>query len=137
MILLDTNIFLELLLDRKGASDCEHLLSTISTGKIEAVTTHFTVHAIEVLLRIEERVMPFLRNLENSKGLYVYDTGISEEIAASILSKRLKRDFDDTIQYYTAKRLGAEAIVSYDKHFDGLDIPRVEPPQILRETSKG
>lgn len=43
-------------------------------------------------------------------------------------------DFDDALQYYAAKRLGVEAIVSYDKHFDKLDVPRTEPFHILRKT---
>ncbi|MHB1709637.1 MAG: hypothetical protein ACYCT2_09210 [Thermoplasmataceae archaeon] len=38
--------------------------------------------------------------------------------------------FDDAMQYYVAKKLGAEAIVSFDHDFDNLDIRRLEPNQI-------
>jgi len=44
----------------------------------------------------------------------------------------IKRDFDDALQYYVAKKLGAKAIVSFDKHFDGLDVPRLEPKQVIQ-----
>jgi len=47
LILLDTNIFLELLLDQKRAAECENLLDLISKGRMEAAITHFTVHAVE------------------------------------------------------------------------------------------
>lgn len=133
MILLDTNIFLELLLGREGAPDCENLLQAISKGTLEATATHFTIHAVEAVLRNEESITTFLRNLENSQGLYVYDTSITEEIATAMISKHLKRDFDDTLQYYVARKLGAEAIISYDKHLDGLDLPRVEPAEALQQ----
>ncbi len=136
MILLDTNIFLELQLGRERSADCEALLKATSTGKIEATATHFAIHAVEAILRRNEPLTTFLRNLENSQGLYIYETSIADEIATAMLSKSLKRDFDDTLQYYTAKKLGADAIVSYDKHFDGLDIPRVEPAEILSQQRK-
>ncbi len=132
MILLDTNIFLELQLGRERAADCEELLNATSAGKIETTATHFAIHAVEAILRGSEPITTFLRNLENSQGLYIYETSIADEIATAMLSKSLKRDFDDALQYYTAKKLGADAIVSYDKHFDGLDIPRIEPPEALK-----
>jgi predicted nucleic acid-binding protein len=47
------------------------------------------------------------------------------------LMKDLGRDFDDALQYYVAKKLGANAIISFDKHFDGLDVPRLEPKDAI------
>ncbi len=45
----------------------------------------------------------------------------------ALLAERIGRDFDDTLQHFVAKKLGAEAIVSFDRHFDGLDLARIEP----------
>jgi predicted nucleic acid-binding protein len=50
LILLDTGVFLELLLGQKKAPECEELLASISEGKTEAVVTHFTAHAVEAVL---------------------------------------------------------------------------------------
>lgn len=47
------------------------------------------------------------------------------------LAKRIGLDFDDAMQYYVASKLGADAIASYDSDFDGLDVPRVEPKDLL------
>ena len=132
MILIDTNVFLELLLGQEKAQDCEVLLDEVSKGKIEAVTTHFTVHAVEAALGSGQPLITFLRNLENSDGLAIYYTGISEEISAAMLTERMELNFDDALQYYVAKRLGAEVIVSFDRHFDNLDVPRVEPQQFVK-----
>ncbi|MEM4658733.1 MAG: hypothetical protein QXX77_09980 [Candidatus Methanosuratincola sp.] len=41
MILIDTNIFLELLMDQPNAEDCERLLSAVSEGKVEALVTRY------------------------------------------------------------------------------------------------
>lgn len=136
MILLDTNIFLELLLDQKRAAECENLLDLISKGKMEATITHFTVHAVEAALPDAKSLATFLRNLEHSVGLSVYDTNLSEEMATALISEKIGLDFDDTLQYYVAKKLGADAIVSFDEHFDRLDVRRVEPRDLLRTTQK-
>ena len=54
-------------------------------------------------------------------------------MAAALISQKIKRDFDDTLQYYVAEKLGADAIVSYDEHFDDLDIRRMEPQELLQK----
>ncbi|MDW8034281.1 MAG: PIN domain-containing protein [Nitrososphaerota archaeon] len=131
MFLIDTNIFLELFLNREKAEECEKLLERVSKGDLEAIVTRFSIHAIEAILNNPNYILVFLRNIENSLGLTTYDTTIDDEIAVSIVMGEKKMDFDDALQYYVAKKLGAEAIVSFDKHFDNLDIPRKEPKEIL------
>jgi predicted nucleic acid-binding protein len=131
LILLDTNIFLELLMGQKRAPECEQLLELISKGDMEAAVTHFAVHDVEAALVTGENLEAFLRNLEHSVGLYVYETNLADEMAVALMSKKIGLDFDDTLQYYVAKRLGVDAIVSFDEHFDGLDLQRVEPRDLL------
>ena len=132
--MLDTNIFLELMMGQSRAADCEALLDAVSKGRTEGVVTHFSVHAVEAALGSGEPLLAFLRNLENSLALTVFQTGLADEISAAMLTKRKSVDFDDALQYYVAKRLGVEAIVSYDKHFDKLDVPRAEPSQLIKKT---
>lgn len=131
MFLIDTNIFLELFLDREKADECERLLEEVSNGDLESVVTRFSIHAIEAILNDPKLILIFLRNIENSLGLTVYDTTMDEEIAVSMIMEEKKLDFDDALQYYVAKKLGVEAIVSFDKHFDKLDIPRKEPREVI------
>lgn len=128
MMLIDTNIFLEALLGRARASQCRALLDRLAAGGLDGVVTHFSIHSIEAILeRSGGDVTAFLRTVDQTAGLYVYDTSIADEIGASLLTKTTKVDFDDALQYYVAKKMGADAIVSFDRHFDGLDVPRVEP----------
>lgn len=131
MLLVDTNIFLELFLGQEKADECERFLQKVSIGELEAVVSKFTIHAIEALLNNSTLILAFLRNVEGSLGLTVYETSIEEDMAVSILMDKVKLDFDDAVQYYLAKKLGVEAIVSYDKHFDKVDIKRKEPLDFL------
>ena len=134
MILIDTNIFLEAALGQEKSDDCQELLTAISESKIEATVTHFTVHGVAAVLARGQRVLDFFRAIEGSQGLTVYDSSIIDELSIAILSEKISRDFDDTMQYFVAEKIGAEAIVSFDRHFDGLPIPRIEPAQILSES---
>lgn len=124
---------LELLLGQKKALECKGLLDRVATGRTQAVMTHFSLHAIEAVLNDADLNLKLLRNIENSLGMTLYDTSIDDEMSTAILMKEIGRDFDDTLQYYVAKKMGAEAIISFDRHFDGLDIPRIEPSRVFQE----
>jgi len=131
LILIDTNIFLEMLLGRSKAEQCKALLDMISEGRAESAVTHFSIHSVEAIMRNNGgELTSFLRALDLTVGLYVFDKTLADEFSASILTGTTKLDFDDAIQYYAAKKLGAAAIVSFDHHFDDLDIPRLEPHQV-------
>ncbi|MEM2534154.1 MAG: PIN domain-containing protein [Candidatus Nezhaarchaeales archaeon] len=105
MLLIDANVFLELFLGQEKADECERFLHKVSVGGLEAVISKFTIHAIEALLNNSTLILAFLRNVEGSLGLNVYETSIEEEIAASMLMDKVKLDFNDAIQYYLAKKI--------------------------------
>jgi len=131
--LLDTNIFLELLLDQEKAKECYLLISKVADGKIKCFISNFTLHSIEVLMYRKEKLKElkeFLVTLKNFKGLKIYFTDINEEIELLKASDRFNLDIDDAFQYYIAKR-NCLQIVSFDKHFDKTDIKRIEPAEII------
>ena len=72
----------------------------------------------------------FLSSLTCYKGLRIYPTDLTNEIKATELALQNKLDMDDAIQYAIALDTNVEAIVSFDKHFNKLKIPRIEPHQI-------
>ncbi len=130
-ITLDTSVFVEMLLAQERADECKSLLDSIAEGDRDAVVSHFTLHAIEAMIRSPQKLSEFLQDVESSKGLKTYDTTLSDERSVVILSDKMRLDFDDSVQYYVAKFTGSSAIVSFDKHFDDLDIPRIEPSDVL------
>ena len=135
-ITVDTNVFVELILAQKRAEECEALLRAVGEGRIKGFISHFSLHAIEAMYPAgDKRLQEFLLTIERSRGLTIYETTLSDELSAAILSQKFSLDFGDTIQYYVAKKTGSVAIVSFDKHFEGLDIPRRDPAQILNDMS--
>lgn len=135
MILVDTNVFLEFLTGQKRADECGSLLARLSKGDEEGTVTRFTLHAIEALSD-PGSVGAFLSNVERSMGLAVYDTDTAEEGEAAKVAENAGLDFDDALQYYVAKKVGARAIVSFDRHFDGLDVPRKSPAEVADARSR-
>ncbi|MBI3859146.1 MAG: type II toxin-antitoxin system VapC family toxin [Thaumarchaeota archaeon] len=130
MILVDTNIFLEHLLGRENADECQSLLELLSKGDMQAVVTRFSLHRIEAVYS-DPLLADFLRNIDRSLGIQVYDTTTAEEAEVASRSRKNGLDFDDSLQYYVLQRTGATSIVSFDRHFDDLDIPRMEPDEAM------
>ncbi|MBI5787739.1 MAG: type II toxin-antitoxin system VapC family toxin [Candidatus Schekmanbacteria bacterium] len=135
MYLLDTNIFLELLLNQERADECEKLLQNLHNGKLKGYVSAFALHSIEVILEREGKqaaLMAFLQDISESNNLKRFDTATFEEIEALKLAQKLKLDFDDAIQYYICKSFRLK-LVSFDKHFDNTDLKRIEPIEIIND----
>ncbi|PNR94911.1 type II toxin-antitoxin system VapC family toxin [Petrotoga olearia] len=117
MFLVDTNIFLEILLDQDKKEDCKAFLDD-NIGNLNI--TDFSLHSIGVILfrygkedifrRFVEDVMP------NTKLLFL-PTELYREIVN--VRKILKLDFDDAYQYSIAKYHGLK-VVTMDKDFERI-----------------
>lgn len=131
MYLVDTNIFLEILLEQERTAECELLFEKLRDGEMTAVVSSFTLHSIEVIMERTGRhdhLLEFLKDVDSAKGLKRFDTTTLDELEALRISKTLKLDFDDAIQYFICKTHNLK-IVSFDQHFDNKDITRIEPNQ--------
>ena len=134
MYLIDANVFVEILDERANVTTACNLLSKVEKREIEAITTGFAIHSVELyFLRHgkNKELSNFLHYLATLDNLYVYHTLLTDELKIIQLIGKTGLDFDDAIQYYAAKLFDAEAIISFDKDFDGLDIPRKEPTDII------
>ena len=131
MYLLDTNIFLEILLEQEKSGECEILLKNIKNSKVLFYVSSFTLHSIEVAMIHEgkiELLSDFLRFILASKIIRL-DTNTNEELQILNFAKEFELDFDDAFQFYLCRRNNLK-IISYDKHFDKLRIDRVEPRDV-------
>lgn len=130
MLLVDTNIILEVLLSRAKKAECKEFLKTLGDGKKNGIVTDFTIHSIIVIMgslnKLNE-LKTFLLSLQAYKGLHIHHTTIADEVRAIEIAIQQNLDMDDAIQYSSALSTNAEAIISFDKHFDSLKIPRKEP----------
>lgn len=133
MYLVDTNIFLEILLARSRKEECKKFLSQLRDGKKAGLVTDFAIHSIIVVMDSMNKLTElrtFLSSLTAYRGLHVHNTNLIDEIKATEIAVRNKLDMDDAIQYATALITNAEAIISFDEHFSNLKIPRKEPHQV-------
>lgn len=132
--LIDTNIFLELLLDQKRADEVIKFFALIEKGYCTAFYTLFTLHSIlNALTRNKKfpQILIFLTHLETHSYFQLTTASSpSEEKKIVKICQTHHLDFDDATQYFFAKKTNS-ILVSFDKHFDKTDIKRVEPKEIL------
>jgi len=135
MYLIDTNIFLEILLEQEKKDECLKFMELVLEGKLEAIVADFTIHSIAVILTRQgllDFLIEFLSNLQSFIGLKLVNTSLDDKLHIARLAKEKGFDFDDAYQYYIAK-LHNLKIVSFDRDFDKGEIPRIEPSQIVAE----
>jgi predicted nucleic acid-binding protein len=137
MYLLDTNIFLEILLDQERSEICENLLHNIEGMKQDFYVSGFALHFIEVIMTKEDEKDELKKFLSDIRSLDIerLETSTSEEKKAVSKMDEEGLDFDDSIQYLLANRNDL-SIVSYDSHFDKTKIERVEPSQVIQQLEK-
>jgi len=130
MFLIDTNIFLEVMLGRPKRKACIEFLNAVKTGREKAAVTDFTIYSIMIILDGRGKLQEldrFLRSFAAYKGLTLYATSLEDKLEAVELAISGEFDVDDAVQYASAKSLGAKAIISLDRHFDDHAIPRMDP----------
>ena len=130
---VDTNIFVEFLLEQERAEESLQVMERIERGELEAYVTSFALHSIAVILdrrKDMELLEKFFDRVIQAKGLRVYQTEPIEEKSIAVLTQTVKLDFDDTLHYYVASTLGA-TLISFDRGFDATDLKRVEPSALF------
>jgi predicted nucleic acid-binding protein len=133
MYLVDTNIFLEVMLARQRKDECKAFLKSLKEGSKNAFVTDFSIYSIMIIMAGLSKISELkilLSSLSAYKGAKIYHSRLTDMIRAVEVSTSMGLNIDDSIQYSSALSLGVKAIVSFDRHFDGLDIPRVEPKTI-------
>jgi predicted nucleic acid-binding protein len=130
MYLLDTNIFLEILLKRGKSKSAKQIF--ISNPPTDLFVTDFSLHSIGVFL--------FQRNKHDVYERFVNDIVIKTEIGVIGLdpedvpilasaSTRFNLDFDDAYQYAVAVKYGLD-IMSFDADIDRTEKGRMVPDSI-------
>lgn len=119
MYLYDTNVFLEILLGQQNAATALETLNWM-TDQRRGTIASFSLHAIEAIVGAKTNRLPvltkFLDFISSHPFLDCYYTTIDEEQGAASAAAALKLDFDDSLQYFIAKKRGL-TLVTFDKDF--------------------
>jgi predicted nucleic acid-binding protein len=131
MYLLDTNVWLERMLEQARSEEVRRLLDQVPSDHL--LITDFSLHSIGVILnRLNRRdeFLGFVRDLfiDGAVALVSLEPGDMERLVA--VMDRFGLDFDDAYQYVAAERYQVE-LVSFDGDFDGTERGRVTPEEII------
>ncbi|HWQ36197.1 MAG TPA: PIN domain-containing protein [Blastocatellia bacterium] len=130
-LLIDTNIFLEILLNQTHADEAKDFLR--KGDQHEFFITDFALHSIGLIL-LRQRKPEVFRQFLNDMIVNAGITQLSlsplemEQVITAATSFRL--DFDDSYQYATAERYDL-IIVSFDSDFDRTVRGRTLPMTIV------
>jgi uncharacterized protein len=137
MYLMDTNTFLELLLNQERADEVEQLLRNISLDLLNL--SEFSLYSIGIILLRQRRYDVFIQFVSdlliNSRiGLLRLSADDMERISET--AQRFNLDFDDAYQYVVAEIYDL-AIVSFDADFDRTERRRITPEEVLSTNGVG
>lgn len=131
MFLLDTNVWLELLLDQEKAPEVREFLDTLEPSQL--ALTDFTLHSIGVILtRLDEDQLfsDFAVDMVDDGEVPILQLSIPDFQHLLFVRQQFRLDFDDAYQYVAAEKHGL-VLVSFDSDFDRTDRSRKTPYQVI------
>jgi predicted nucleic acid-binding protein len=133
MLLVDANVWLELLLDQEQAGQVRDFLRTVPLS--ELAITDFALHSVGVILARKRRgdlFVRFISDLLVDTGVRYVSLDFADLMAVTKTRERLPLDFDDAYQYLAAEKHDL-TLVSFDADFDRTDRGRKTPAEVLGE----
>ena len=128
MFLVDTNVFLEVLLQQRRAEEAQRFLLNAPAGSIHI--TDFSVYSIGILLVRRNLGEVFELFLQDMAAMRLVRLNLEELASLGETARNFNLDFDDAYQYVLAQRRGLR-LVSFDADFDRTPLGRVTPAQAL------
>jgi uncharacterized protein len=131
MYLIDTNIWIELLLERSNSDDVILMLNNV-TG-YEMLISDFSFHSIGVImtkLNKKEEFLNFITDIFNNSSINTISLLPSDMNRLISSMNKYKLDFDDAYQYICVKKYDLK-LVTFDKDFNKTDLKIYKPLDII------
>lgn len=131
--LVDTNVWLEVLLEQANSDEVKQFLLTIPGPDL--FITDFSVHSVGVITigrKKPELFEKFIQDILEDTAVPVVSLTHSELRQVIEVSRQHKFGFDDAYIYVAAEKFDL-TIVTFDHHFDATQRGRKTPAQILQE----
>jgi predicted nucleic acid-binding protein len=132
MYLLDSNIFLELLLDQDKADEVEKLLRSVQ--REELCISEFSLYSIGIVLFRRKLYEAFVRLVDDlilTGGIRLLRLTPEDVRQLAEAAQQFNLDFDDAYQYALAERYNL-TIVSFDSDFDRTERGRKTPADLIQ-----
>ncbi|MCG2709119.1 MAG: PIN domain-containing protein [Thermodesulfovibrionales bacterium] len=130
-LFIDTNIFLEIILEQEKVEDAKALLSKIEEH--DFFISDFSLHSIGLLLfyrKQQDIFQQFIKDMIVDTGIPITSLSVDDMESVVNASQKFNLDFDDAYQYVTAEKYDL-IIVSFDSDFDRAERGRKTPGEIL------
>ncbi|MCH7762003.1 type II toxin-antitoxin system VapC family toxin [candidate division TA06 bacterium] len=132
MYLVDTNVWLERLLDQTRSEEIGRFLETISSESL--FITDFAFHSIGVVLnRLNQKevFLQFIQDVFVNGAIHLIHLEPEDMMRLVHVIEQFKLDFDDAYQYVAAEKLNL-IIISLDSDFDNTERKRKTPAEALK-----
>ena len=130
MYLVDTNIFLETLLDQDKTTEVQSFLHSTDLNII--FMTDFSLYSIGITLFRLKKFALFVSFLEDIvvDGIDILSLNPEDLKTLDQSVQQFSLDFDDAYQYAVAEKHDLQ-LVSFDRDFDRTERKRKEPAEVL------
>ncbi len=130
-VLFDTNIILDLILDRKPFSEhASYLISKVERSEISGFLCATTITTIHYLLSKYLDKEKSIESIHSIMALFEVASVNRLVIENALVSKF--SDFEDSVLHESARHAGAEYIITRNiKDFKKSKIPAFTPPEFL------
>ncbi len=133
MYLVDSNVWLELLLNQERAEEVRDFFGTMEPNLL--ALTDFTLYSLGIILTRLGKDQAFsdftVDTLERGEVTSLR-LNIADMRDLLAVGQQFRLDFDDAYQYLAAEKHGF-VLVSFDSDFDRTDRGRKTPKQIITE----
>lgn len=136
MYLVDTNIWLERLLDQEKSEDVEKFLDIVPSE--ELFISDFSFHSIGVILcktNKNEALIQFTSDIFNNGNVSILNLEPDDMSDVVKVIEKFNLDFDDAYQYVTVEK-NHLTLVSFDADFDGTELGRKTPAEIYENLTR-
>lgn len=134
-MIVDANIFLEVMLRQQYYDDCKVLLDELRNGDREGVVTAYHADAVAYILgetsESTSSISSFLASLMMYDGLAVHNQSVAEKLLACRTMEATGLDFDDSLAVQAAESTDSDRIVTLDDDFDSIETVQSVHPSSL------
>jgi len=132
MYLVDSNVWLERLLDQEKSKEVGRFLSGVASDQL--FITDFAFHSIAVImdrLKQIDALLQFVEDVFVDGSVSVIHLSPEDTRYIAHNMTQYNMDFDDAYQYAAAERYNL-VIISFDSDFDQTALGRKCPEEVLR-----
>ncbi len=133
VFLVDTNVWLELLLEQEKAEESRRFFKNVG-ARLLAITD-FSLYSIGVILtrlKKDDVFEDFLSDTLEDSGVAKISLNTKDLKQVLAVRRQFQMDFDDAYQYAAAAKYGY-TFVSFDSDFDRTERGRKTPAEALKE----